>query len=100
MNVSECLWKASPDRVSLGLEEVHVWSVCLDQMGEEAVRLVGCLAPDELVRATHFCFERDRRRYVLSRATLRAILGRSLEIDPARVMFSYAPQGKPMLAAG
>ena len=62
MNMSQRLWEPSPDRVSFGLQEVHVWSVCLDRMGDEAERLVGCLAPDELVRATRFCFERDRRR--------------------------------------
>jgi len=36
MNMSQRLWKLSPDRVSLGLEEVHVWSVFLDRMADEA----------------------------------------------------------------
>ena len=100
MNLSEGHWIPSPDRVSLGLEEVQVWSVYLGQMDDEAERLVGCLAPDELVRAARFFFERDRRRFIVSRVTLRRILGRYLDIDPPRVMFSYTPQGKPMLAAG
>jgi 4'-phosphopantetheinyl transferase len=80
MKTPESLWEPSPERVSLGLEEVQVWSVCLEQTGDEAVRLAGCLAREELARAARFFFELDRQRFAVGRATLRGILGRYLDM--------------------
>ncbi len=56
------------------------------------------LSPDERERAARYRFARDRARYIVARGTLRAILGRYLDLDPADLRFVYGPQGKPTLA--
>lgn len=87
--------RASP-RLARG--EVHVWRADLARLGAESQRLADVLSPDELERAARFRFERDRRRFVLSRAALRIILGLYLESKPDSVRFTHNSFGKPMLS--
>jgi 4'-phosphopantetheinyl transferase len=56
------------------------------------------LGSDERQRAS--CFVRDdvRRRYVVSHAAVRVILGRYLGIEPGALEFHHGPHGKPRLA--
>jgi 4'-phosphopantetheinyl transferase len=57
------------------------------------------LSGDETRRANRFHFGRDRRRYVAGRATLRVLLGRYLDRDPASLRFRYGAHGKPALGS-
>lgn len=91
-------WGSPPVDLCLGLTEVHVWQAALDPSPLVVERLRGVLSPDEQARATRFCFERDRRRFITARGTLRLILSRYLLIEPTRVTFHYGPHGKPFLA--
>ncbi len=84
-------------RVSLKGNEVHVWQAALVP-GPAMPRLLALLSPDEHAQAGRFRHARDRDRYILSHAFLRAVLGRYLGMDPARLAFSYGPHGKPALA--
>jgi 4'-phosphopantetheinyl transferase len=43
--------------------------------------------------------ERDRRRFIVGRGVLRAILGLTLRIEPSRLRFRYGAQGKPQIEA-
>jgi 4'-phosphopantetheinyl transferase len=56
------------------------------------------LSHDEIARAERFHFERDRRRFVVGRGLLRAILGRYMGIESERLRFRYGEYGKPYLA--
>lgn len=75
--------------------DVHLWLVDLDR----PTTLAATLSADEQARAARFYFERDRRRYVTGRASLRLILGRYLGVEPAQLAFDYTPYGRPHLAA-
>jgi len=79
-------------------DEVHLWRASLDVAAERVTLLERTLSPDERARAARYRFARDRVRYVVARGTLRAILGRYLDLDPAGLRFVYGPQGKPALA--
>ena len=57
------------------------------------------LDASERQRASSYHKEADRLRYVISRGTLRALLGRQLQIEPARVAFGASEFGKPLVAA-
>ena len=61
-------------------------------------RLTDVLAPSERQRAGLFRFERDRRRFLAGRGTLRTILGCYLRAHPASVALKAGAHGKPMLA--
>jgi 4'-phosphopantetheinyl transferase len=57
------------------------------------------LSEDERERARRLRFERDRRRFVVARGTLRGLLARYTALDPAALRFQYGRRGKPALAA-
>jgi 4'-phosphopantetheinyl transferase len=56
------------------------------------------LSADERARADRFHFARDSRRYVVTRATLRRVLGAQLGRHPSSLAFDVGPRGKPSLA--
>ena len=56
------------------------------------------LSADEQARAARFRLERDRRRFVVARATLRRLLAARLSTRPESVQLAYGPHGKPALA--
>ena len=79
-------------------DEVHVWRMVLDSHLSRVERLQQTVAAEEMARAERFRFEKDRRRFMVARGTLRAILSRYLSIPPSRLRFLYGPRGKPRLA--
>jgi len=88
-------WRRPPAGPRLARGEVHVWRADLARLDARARELADVLSPDELERAARFRFERDRLRFVLSRAALRIILGLYLESKPDSVRFTHNSFGKP-----
>ncbi len=70
----------------------------LDVGVERLAALSARLSDVERRRAQRFRFERDRRRYVVSRARLRELLGERTGDDPRAVELVYGRNGKPALA--
>ncbi|MGI9174516.1 MAG: 4'-phosphopantetheinyl transferase family protein [Rhodothermales bacterium] len=60
-------------------------------------RLIPMLSASEKERAERYYFDRDRNASIVSRATLRMLLGRYLGVPPADVRFDYGTHGKPLL---
>ncbi len=83
-------------------EGVDVWLCQLERAADEVARLGGCLAPEELARAQRFGRPALRDRYIVGRATLRALLGLHLGIDAAHVRIARGARGRPFMpdAAG
>jgi 4'-phosphopantetheinyl transferase len=73
---------------------LHLWLVDLDRPAD----LQSILSADEQARAARFHFDRDRRRYITGRGSLRLILGRYLGVEPVQTRFDYTPYGRPLLA--
>lgn len=90
-------WSYPPESLQLGNGDIHVWRAFLDVTASRQRSLEHTLSEDERKKARCFHFQRDRRRYVLSRALLRAILSRYINIEPGRILFSYNRYGKPFL---
>jgi 4'-phosphopantetheinyl transferase len=84
-------WDLAPD-------EVHCWSVPLDVPANGLAGLFETLTHDERDRAARLRFERDRRRFIVARATLRELLGRYVGTPPERLRFAYSAFGKPALS--
>ncbi len=95
-------WNPAGPGAAPQAEDIHVWRIPIGEQQPAALAESqrAQLDPDETERAARFHFERDRRRFILSRGALRSILGRCLEIDPAEVAFEYGRHGKPEIAPG
>ncbi len=91
-------WRAPPETLELGCDEVHVWRATLDQTPSQIQSFRHNLAADEQARAERFHFERDREHFVVARGVIRAILGRYLKQAPECLSFCYSSHGKPALA--
>lgn len=100
MVVSLPVW-ASPSSSSLALKpaEIHVWLAFYDQIEDPS--LLGAyrelLSDEERAQEPRFYFERDRRRYLVTRALVRSVLSRYLGIDPRRCTFPTNAYGRPSL---
>jgi 4'-phosphopantetheinyl transferase len=75
----------------------EVWHAGLDPEPDRLGELEATLSDDERERAGRFRFDRDRRRYVAARGTLREVLAARLGAEPAALRFDYGEQGKPVL---
>lgn len=106
--LTECQPQAEPERLTphgietwqpaaLGARELHVWELPLDIPAREVVSLFKVLAPAERQRAQGLRNDLVRRRFVVSRAGTRLILGSYLGMAPGDLRFLLGAQGKPGL---
>jgi len=83
--------------VNASQSKIQVWIGRLDLESARIAGLSGLLSEQERCRARRFYFSADSRSFTAAHAMLRFILGRALELAPARVNFEYGPFGKPFL---
>jgi 4'-phosphopantetheinyl transferase len=76
--------------------EAHVWRIDVDQVPIVDAR--DLLDPDERSKADRFRFPADRVRYLAAHISLRKILSRYLNIDPAHIHYRASAYGKPFVA--
>ncbi len=87
----------TPKPTTLEPVELRLYRVALTA---DQVQLVTCmrhLSPDEQQRASRFRTEIEHRRYVITRARLREVVGQVLDMAPRAVSFVYSASGKPSL---
>jgi len=94
----EIFWKIPLPDLQLSKGDIHIWRADLDLPITGFQKLYQTLSIDERVRAERFHFEKDRRRFIVGRGTLRTILGCYLNVEPSRLQFCYGKNGKPALA--
>src|SRR5512132_1889057 len=80
--------------------DVHVWTADLDAVAAPDHALAAHLSREELARADSFVFGAHRRRYLVSHAFLRTVLGDCLGRPPAAIEVGRTAHGKPVLAGG
>jgi 4'-phosphopantetheinyl transferase len=78
-------------------DDVHIWALDLARTEEEVNALATTLSADELRRAADMRVESARRRWMVARAGLRALIGEYLGAEPDTVAFAVERQGKPRL---
>ena len=97
------VWDASTDAAKvthLPAGVVHLWKKAFDAPAQEMERCYEVLSPEERTRAQRFLVEPPRRAYILTRGTLRLLLGKYLERVPRDLSFRYSDFGKPSLNEG
>ena len=76
-------------------ETVNVYSVSVSKNRHALSIYNDYLSTDEQVKSSRFKFNIDKERFVISRAILRMLSGRFLNIDPKLIRFNYNEFGKP-----
>ena len=79
--------------------QVDVWRIGLMRPSQQVTALYEMLDSAERSRARMFRAERDRRRFVVARATLRVILAEYVGLEPHRLKLTVREGGKPILAS-
>lgn len=78
--------------------QIHVWRIPLSA-NQNSIRIARLLlSKDEVMRADRFCFERDRRRFTVARASLRRVLACYIKMEAQHLVFDYSHSGKPRLS--
>src|SRR5579859_6114027 len=93
------LWHTPPTALHLAENEVHVWRTSLAVPLRTVERLQPLLVGEEITRAQRFYFEKDRRHWIVARATLRTLLGRYLDVEPQCICFASNDYGKPAITS-
>jgi 4'-phosphopantetheinyl transferase len=93
-------WPSADDApLALRQGQVDCWAVPVTGLPETVKEILPeLLCADEQARAARFQFERDRARYLARHAALRFILGRTLGVEPASLVFAEETNGRPVLA--
>jgi 4'-phosphopantetheinyl transferase len=94
----ETNWPETAHPVALPANEVHVYKVPLGASQSEFDRIQSMLSDDERRRAGEFMLVPPRRRFVIARAAMRALLGQYLGRPPEAIQFITGVQGKPQLS--
>lgn len=77
--------------------EIDVWRIKTADHLSLIGQLIKLLLPDEVKRAGRYYQEKDKQRFIVSRAALRIILGRYLDQQPEEILFEIGPNKKPFV---
>ena len=87
-----------PARALRGFDAaISLWLCQLECLGLDLAGLARALSSSEHARAARFGTDALRQRWIVGRATLRVLLGRHLNIDPAAVRLRRGVRGRPEL---
>jgi 4'-phosphopantetheinyl transferase len=82
--------------------QIHLWLAYLNEITDPRplaeYRLL--LSEEEQRRQIRFHFERDRHRYLVTRAMQRTVLSKYVDIAPGAWRFTVNDYGRPSIAAG
>jgi 4'-phosphopantetheinyl transferase len=78
-------------------DAIHIWTLPTQAADAVVAKFEQVLASNEIERASRFRFPHLRDSFVIRHGVLRHLLGRYLQLNPAKVLFDYGPNGKPGL---
>lgn len=85
--------------ITLGGDDVHVWSASSPADHVDAREARNLLTPDDWAMARRFRNDDDRARHVQARAARRRLLAGYVGADPGELSFCEGRNGKPELVA-
>jgi len=90
-------WGASPPDVGIVPGALHLWRARLSDFAGTQESLATLLSEAEAARAARYKFLEPRERFTVSRAVLRWILSRYVDVAPDRLHLTQEAHGKPCL---
>lgn len=91
------LWQLPPVPLAVEQSTLHLWRISIDSYLPLFDQLQKLLSSDELLRAQRLLDVTKRKRFIVTRACLRTLLGRYLNVSPVTICFTYNQHGKPFL---
>jgi len=91
------LWQLPPADLTVEKSTLHLWRISIDSYLPLLDPLQKILSRDELLRAQRLLDVTKRKRFIVTRACLRILLGRYLNLSPVTIRFTYNQHGKPFL---
>ena len=87
-------WVSAADNCheTLSQETLDLWLISLEHPIQTDV-----LSEDEIRRLNRYRFAKDQRKFAVARSSLRHILARYAQVNPASLNFDYGRYGKPFL---
>lgn len=96
--LTNILWQPSTDCSFKLNSDVDIWRIYIPSYKDQTAHFLNLLQPDDIVRANRYVQEKDRIRFIISRAALREIISRYIN-QPARdIIFGSGPNKKPFIA--
>lgn len=95
------LGQRSLEQLALGPGEVDIWVTVVGDVSDAdlAAQLDQVLTDDERAKYGTFVFEKDRRRYLVTRSLARYVLSRYAPVRPAAWRFCTTDFGRPLIVA-
>jgi 4'-phosphopantetheinyl transferase len=80
--------------------QIHLWLAYLDQIRDARLlaEFRALLSEEELRQLVRFHFERDRHRYLVTRAMQRSVLSKYADVAPSSWRFTVNDYGRPSIA--
>jgi 4'-phosphopantetheinyl transferase len=94
------LWKQTPPELSLSAETVDIWKIDLKLGNDHIFAHSKILSRAELDRADKYVSGKKSREFIITRSSLRIILGHVLGRHPGTLEFDYTRHGMPYLVPG
>ena len=90
-------WSSLSKEAFILSKSVHIWKIEYAAFSGEEEKIQRVLNNNEIARANKFHYPIDRKRYSVTRALLKIILGNVINKDPLDIDFTYNAHGKPLL---
>lgn len=80
---------------------IDLWCTYISEIGDDSLwpRYEALLSADERATRARYRFGRDQRRYLVTRALVRAVLSRYAAVPPGAWAFAPGPRGRPAISA-
>lgn len=100
MSREKCDWEFAEEAVPLPEGEVHLWLAYYDEIADGGLHDIyrQVMNDAERQQELRFRFEKDRRRYLVTRALVRSVLSRYAPRPPAAWTFTANQYGRPEIA--
>jgi len=91
------VWEKTSPQLEFSRDYVDIWLINLAEEENDIFNHQRYLTPDELSRASKYLSGKKSREFIITRSSLRNIIGYVLKTDPRQIGIAYTSSGMPLL---
>lgn len=91
------VWEKTSPQLEFSKDYIDIWLIDLAEEENDIFNHQRYLSPDELTRASKYLSGKKSREFIITRSSLRNIIGYVLKTDPRQVGIAYTSSGMPLL---